>query len=120
MEVISWQSVTSGRLINRSHRYDRATNFRPIAHVAVSLWGGAKLELTAKWNDLGFVDRYRGEVSLTTEESVCPPRRRLRRKNGLPQNTHWRKLVPVSVRQNPQRQPIVAFRSAKGLLSLHH
>jgi hypothetical protein len=37
MEVISWQAVTSGRLINRSRRYNRATNDRPISHAAVSL-----------------------------------------------------------------------------------
>jgi hypothetical protein len=37
MEVIGWQAVTSGRLINRSHRHDRATNYRPISHGAVSL-----------------------------------------------------------------------------------
>jgi hypothetical protein len=37
MEVISWQAVTSGRLINRSHLYNRATNYRPISRAAVSL-----------------------------------------------------------------------------------
>jgi hypothetical protein len=37
MEVIGGQAVTSGRLTNRSHRYNRVTTYRPVSHTAMSL-----------------------------------------------------------------------------------
>jgi hypothetical protein len=37
MEVIGGQVVTSGRLINRSHRCNRATNYRSLPHAGASL-----------------------------------------------------------------------------------